>query len=118
MMFFFCLLARALAAKAPVGAPTHVKVVFASLVMNFYHGTTGQSKFSRASDIGFNRLERFRMQAKSLRTLHNNDAKKKHQVDTRHTGIGSHLVNSFVQTTPTHQQRANVSAVNKNAAFF
>jgi hypothetical protein len=33
------------------------------------------------------------MQAKSLRGLHNNDAKK-HQVDTRHTGKGSHLIST------------------------
>ena len=44
--------------------------------------------------------------SQSLRTLHNNDAKK-HQVDARHTG---HRLSSrqCAQTSAAHQQRANV----------
>jgi hypothetical protein len=44
------------------------------------------------------------MQAKSLRTLHDNDAKK-HQVDKRHTCIGSHLVDAFKQRPHTSSER-------------
>ena len=40
----FCLFARAFAAKAPVGAPAHLEVVVASLVINCNHGATGQSR--------------------------------------------------------------------------
>ena len=37
----FCLFARALAANALVGAPAHVEVVFASLVINCNRRATG-----------------------------------------------------------------------------
>ena len=40
----FCLFARALAANALVGAPAHVEVVFASLVINCNRRATGQSR--------------------------------------------------------------------------
>ena len=62
------------------------------------------------------------MQAKSLRRLHNNDAKK-HQVDTRHRlraplGIvlGSHLC-WYLKPTAADHKRAYVSPENNNAAF-
>ena len=43
-------------------------------------------------------------QPQSLHTPHNNDAKK-HQIDSRHTGIGSHLVNAFKQGPHTNSEQ-------------